>query len=79
MASRNYYTITLSLLGVAKLVLNSFGIDLFKDHSINDIANAIATLISFVGVIMTHLKDRPKLTLQFKQIVSNIITKGSGK
>lgn len=59
MENRNYYTITLTLLGALKLILNGFGVNLFTDQNENDIANAVATLLTAAGVIMTHLKGHP--------------------
>jgi uncharacterized protein YebE (UPF0316 family) len=73
MENRNYYTITLSLLGVLKLVLNAFGMDLVTDKNANEIANAVATILSIVGVIMAHVKSHPKIS--FKQYVVNLFAK----
>lgn len=77
MENRNYYTLTLSLLGAVKLVLNSFGINIITDHMANDLANAIATIITIVGVIMTHLKNRPKIN--FKAFVAGLFKKKAPK
>jgi uncharacterized membrane protein len=57
MQSRNAVTITIGLLGAAKLVLDAFGVHIISDGQINDIANGVASLVTVVGVYMTHNKD----------------------
>lgn len=61
MQNKNYYTIIIALLGAAKLVLDSFGIKLITDQNVNDVANAVATIVTFVGVIMSHVKGKPDI------------------
>lgn len=58
MGNRNYYTITLALLGAVKLVLNSFSVDILTNTQMNDIANGVAAILTVAGVIMTHLKKK---------------------
>lgn len=73
MINRNYYTMTLSILGVLKLVLDAFGMKLITNQNTNEIANAVATLLTFFGVIMTHIKSHPHVS--FKQYVANFVAK----
>jgi uncharacterized membrane protein len=68
MENKNYYTIIIALLGAAKLVLDSFGIKLITDQNVNDVANSVATIITFVGVIMTHIKGRPDFKALFLKL-----------
>lgn len=56
MGNRNYYTITLALLGAVKLALNSFNIDIITDSQVNEIANGVAAVLTIGGVVMTHIK-----------------------
>lgn len=52
----NYLTLTLGLLGAAKLILNAYGLDIIQDDDINAIANGVAALLSVVGVYTNHQK-----------------------
>lgn len=58
LSERNYYTLALALLGASKLVLESFGVKVFDNVQIDDIANAVATLLTLSGVILTHIKKK---------------------
>ncbi|MEC0227173.1 hypothetical protein [Paenibacillus alba] len=53
----NYYTLSLGLLGAAKLILNAFGLDLIQDDTVNAIANGVAAVLSIVGVYANHQKS----------------------
>lgn len=55
----NYLTLTVAILGAAKLVLNAFGVDIISDNDINNIANGVAAVISIVGVYMNHHQTPP--------------------
>jgi hypothetical protein len=68
MENRNYYTIILSLIGAAKLILNSFGIDIINDQMSNELANAIATILTIGGVILQHIKGKPNFKAWFAKI-----------
>lgn len=62
MPNRNYYTITLALLGAIKLALNSFSIDIITDTQMNDLANGVSAVITICGVVMTHIKKAKEVT-----------------
>lgn len=53
----NYYTLTLGLIGAAKLILDAYGMDLIKDEDMNAIANGVAALLSVVGIYTNHQKS----------------------
>lgn len=53
----NYYTLTLGLIGAAKLILDAYGMDLIKDADMNAIANGVAALLSIVGIYTNHQKS----------------------
>ncbi|GGA02865.1 hypothetical protein GCM10008018_56170 [Paenibacillus marchantiophytorum] len=53
----NYYTLSLGLLGAAKLILNAFGLELIHDEDMNAIANGVAAVISIIGVYANHQKS----------------------
>lgn len=52
----NWATLIVALLGAAKLVLESFGINIITDDQINAIANAAAAVAAVIGVVMSHRK-----------------------
>lgn len=52
----NYYTLTLGLLGAAKLILNAYGVELLQDADMNAIANGVAAILSVVGIYTNHQK-----------------------
>jgi uncharacterized membrane protein YdcZ (DUF606 family) len=52
--NRNIATLTVGLLGAAKLVLDSFGWNVITDDQINSIANGVAALVTIAGVVMSH-------------------------
>lgn len=62
MQTRNVLTITIGLLGAAKLVLDAFGVHIISDAQVNDIANGVASLVTVVGVYMSHNKDTSAVT-----------------
>jgi uncharacterized membrane protein len=53
----NYYTLTLGLIGAAKLILDAYGMDLIKNEDMNAIANGVAALLSVVGIYTNHQKS----------------------
>ncbi|WP_167388023.1 hypothetical protein [Paenibacillus ferrarius] len=53
----NYFTLSLGLLGAAKLILNAFGLDLIQDDNMNAIANGVAAVLSIIGVYANHQKS----------------------
>ncbi|SDN72419.1 hypothetical protein SAMN04487897_104203 [Paenibacillus sp. yr247] len=53
----NYFTLTLGLLGAAKLILNAYGLDIIHDDDMNAIANGVAALLSVIGVYTNHQKS----------------------
>lgn len=55
----NYLTLTVAILGAAKLILNAFGLDIISDNDVNNIANGVAAVISIVGVYMNHHQKPP--------------------
>jgi phi LC3 family holin len=54
----NYVTLIPALIGVLKLVLQPFGIDLshITDQQVNDVVNGVSALLAIVGVFMSHRK-----------------------
>jgi hypothetical protein len=58
MDKRTIYTLAASTLGAAKLVLDSFGVHIITDATVNDVANAVATIATFGGVIVAHFHQR---------------------
>jgi uncharacterized membrane protein len=58
MDKRTIYTLAASTLGAAKLVLDSFGVHVITDATVNDVANAVATIATFGGVIVAHFHQR---------------------
>ncbi|SDO16192.1 hypothetical protein SAMN04487897_10957 [Paenibacillus sp. yr247] len=52
----NYLSLSIGLLGAAKLILNAFGLDIISDNEINAIGNGVATIATIVGVYMNHKK-----------------------
>ncbi|MBP1964379.1 hypothetical protein [Paenibacillus aceris] len=52
----NYFTLTLGLIGAAKLILDAYGMDLIKDTDMNAIANGVAALLSVIGIYTNHQK-----------------------
>ena len=53
----NYFTLSLGLLGAAKLILNAFGLDLIQDDNMNAITNGVAAVLSIIGVYANHQKS----------------------
>ncbi|MDD9268034.1 hypothetical protein ACFPES_13430 [Paenibacillus sp. GCM10023248] len=53
----NYYTLSLGLLGAAKLILDAYGVNIIEDDDINAIANGVAALLSVVGIYTNHQKS----------------------
>lgn len=64
MNQRNVATIVVSLLGAAKLVLESFGISVIDNSQIDEIANGVSALVTVAGVVMTHIKPKSTDTNQ---------------
>lgn len=56
MSTINWFGITSALLGAAKIILQSQGIDVIDDNQINAIANGVAALMTIVGIIMSNRK-----------------------
>lgn len=54
----NWVTLTIALLGAAKIVLSVFGIEIITDDLIDSTANAVAAVVAVVGVIMSHSKTQ---------------------
>lgn len=55
----NYYTLIVSLLGAAKIVLEAFGIHIIDNGQINSIADGLASVLTIVGVFFNHKKVDP--------------------
>lgn len=56
----NWVTLTIALLGAAKIVLSVFGIEIITDDLIDSTANAVAAVVAVVGVVMSHSKPTVK-------------------
>lgn len=56
MPKRNWSTITIALLGAAKLILDAFGIHLLSAQLVNQLANGVSAVMTIAGVMMTHLR-----------------------
>ncbi|MBB6731879.1 hypothetical protein [Cohnella zeiphila] len=54
--SINYVTLVVALLGAAKIILESFGITVITDDVIDQASNAVAGIVTLLGVIMSHRK-----------------------
>lgn len=63
----NWVTLVPALLGVLKLILQPFGIDLSKitDDQVNAVINGAAALVTVWGVFKSHTK--PSTTVQPSQ------------
>lgn len=54
----NWVTLIVALLGAAKIVLEAFGINVIDDDMIDKAANAVAAIITLLGVVMSHSKPK---------------------
>ena len=52
----NWVSLVVAMMGAAKLVLQAFGIDVITDDVIDQSANAVAAIVTLVGVVMSHRK-----------------------
>lgn len=52
----NWTSLTITVLGAAKIVLEAFNVDVINDDMINNIANGVAAIATIVGVFMSHRK-----------------------
>lgn len=52
----NVVSLTIAILGALKIVLEAFNVDLITDDQINSIANAVAAVVTIVGVMISHRK-----------------------
>lgn len=71
MQNINPFTFTVALLGAAKMVLQAFGYDVIDDTMINSIANGVAAVATFVGVMMSHRK-KTTVTIESKGAVADV-------
>ena len=55
----NWVSLVVAMMGAAKLVLQAFGIDVITDDVIDQSANAVAAIVTLVGVVMSHRKPQP--------------------
>jgi uncharacterized membrane protein len=63
----NVVSLTIAILGAIKIVLEAFNVDLITDDQINSIANAVAAVVTIVGVAISHRKTgKEELTEQEK-------------
>lgn len=56
----NWVTLSVALLGAAKIVLEVFGVEVITDDLIDSTANAVAAVVAVLGVIMSHSKPTVK-------------------
>lgn len=54
----NWVTLSVALLGAAKIVLEVFGVEVITDDLIDSTANAVAAVVAVLGVIMSHSKPK---------------------
>jgi uncharacterized membrane protein len=54
----NIVSLTIAILGALKIVLEAFNVDIITDDQINSIANAVAAVVTIVGVILSHSKPK---------------------
>jgi peptidoglycan hydrolase-like protein with peptidoglycan-binding domain len=56
--TKNIVSLTLTLLGALKIILEAFGLHVISDQQINDIANGAAAVCTIAGVLLSH--NRPQ-------------------
>jgi peptidoglycan hydrolase-like protein with peptidoglycan-binding domain len=56
--TKNIVSLTLTLLGALKIILEAFGLHVISDQQINDIANGAAAVCTVAGVLLSHNKSR---------------------